>query len=174
MAELTSSTREAARRLGVSDTTMHKAERTGRITRERDGQWDITKTRARLLDTADPQRSALAGSAAAEGTPFARLKVAQLALKVEAQRLALDESKGRLLDVATANATIDEIASTMRDALLRGSARGRSRWRSRSRVCRYGRGWWGSRWCRRRRLGRRSRRRRCGHRYSRCRGARRR
>jgi hypothetical protein len=54
----------------------------------------------------------------AEGTPFARLKVAQLALKVEAQRLALDESKGRLLDVATANATIDEIASTMRDALL--------------------------------------------------------
>ncbi len=40
MAELTSSTREAARRLGVSDTTMHKAERTGRITREPDGQWD--------------------------------------------------------------------------------------------------------------------------------------
>jgi len=34
MAELTSSTREAARRLGVSDTTMHKAERTGRIARE--------------------------------------------------------------------------------------------------------------------------------------------
>jgi hypothetical protein len=91
MAELTPSTREAARRLGVSDTTMHKAERTGRITREPDGQWDIAKTRARLLDTADPQRSALAGSAAAEGTPFARLKVAQLALKVEAQRLALDE-----------------------------------------------------------------------------------
>ncbi len=94
MAELTPSTREAARRLGVSDTTMHKAERTGRIAREPDGQWDIAKTRARLLDTADPQRSPFAGSAAAEGTPFARLKVAQLALKVEAQRLALDESKG--------------------------------------------------------------------------------
>jgi DNA-binding XRE family transcriptional regulator len=123
MAELTSSTREAARRLGVSDTTMHKAERTGRIAREPDGQWDIAKTRARLLDTADPQRSPLSGSAAAEGTPFARLKVAQLALKVEAQRLALDESKGRLLDVATANATIDEIASTMRDALLNWPAR---------------------------------------------------
>jgi hypothetical protein len=123
MAELTSSTREAARRLGVSDTTMHKAERSGRITREPDGQWDITKTRARLQETSDPQRSTLAGSAAAESTPFARLKVAQLALKVEAQRLALDESKGRLLDVATANATIDEIASTMRDALLNWPAR---------------------------------------------------
>ncbi len=67
MAELTSSTREAARRLGVSDTTMHKAERSGRITREPDGRWDVAKTRARLLDTADPQRSPLAGSAAAEG-----------------------------------------------------------------------------------------------------------
>jgi len=89
MAELTSSTREAARRLGVSDTTMHKAERTGRIAREPDGQWDITKTRARLLETSDPQRSTL----------------------------------GRLLDVATANATIDEIASTMRDALLNWPAR---------------------------------------------------
>jgi DNA-binding XRE family transcriptional regulator len=118
MAELTSSTREAARRLGVSDTTMHKAERSGRIVREPNGQWDIAKTRARLLETADPQRSPISGSAVAEGTPFARLKVAQLALKVEAHRLALDESRGRLLDVATANVTIDEIASTMRDALL--------------------------------------------------------
>ena len=123
MAELTPSAREAARRLGVSDTAMHKAERMGRSAREPDGQWDITKTRARLLETSDPQRSPLSGSAAAEGTPFARLKVAQLALKVEAQRLALDESKGRLLDVATANATIDEIASTMRDALLNWPAR---------------------------------------------------
>ena len=70
-----------------------------------------------------PQRSPLSGNAAAEGTPFARLKVAQLALKVEAQRLALDESKGRLLDFATANATIDEIASTMCDALLNWPAR---------------------------------------------------
>ena len=34
-----------------------------------------------------------------DGTPFARLKVAQLALKVEAQRLSLDETKRRLLDV---------------------------------------------------------------------------
>jgi hypothetical protein len=30
---------------------MHKAERTGRIAREPDGQWDIAKTRARLLET---------------------------------------------------------------------------------------------------------------------------
>ena len=123
MPELTPSTREAARRLGVSDTAMHKAERAGRIAREPDGQWDVDSTRRRLTETADPARSPLASSIGAEGTPFARLKVAQLALKVEAQRLSLDETKRRLIDVAEANAALDEIGSTMRDALLNWPAR---------------------------------------------------
>jgi hypothetical protein len=100
MPELTPSTREAARRLGVSDTALRKAEQTNRIAREPDGQWDIDKTRRRLAETADPARSPLANGSSAEGTPFARLKVAQLALKVEAQRLSLDETKRRLLDAA--------------------------------------------------------------------------
>ncbi|MGK7864927.1 hypothetical protein [Falsiroseomonas sp. E2-1-a4] len=90
MPELTASTREAARRIGLSDTAMHKAERAGRIAREPDGQCDIDKTRRRLTETADPVRSPLVSGAGAEGTPFVRLKVAQLALKVEAQRLSLD------------------------------------------------------------------------------------
>lgn len=123
MTELTRSTREAARRLGVSDTAIHKAERAGRITREPDGSWDIDKTRRRLVETADPTRSPLANGASADGTPFARLKVAQLALKVEAQRLSLDETKRRLVDVTEANAALDEIGSTMRDALLNWPAR---------------------------------------------------
>ncbi|WP_203075798.1 MerR family transcriptional regulator [Falsiroseomonas ponticola] len=123
MPELTASTREAARRLGVSDTALRKAEQTNRIAREPDGSWDIDKTRRRLVETADPARSPLANGAAAEGTPFARLKVAQLALKVEAQRLSLDETKRRLLDVTEANAALDEIGSTMRDALLNWPAR---------------------------------------------------
>jgi hypothetical protein len=125
MPELTPSTREAARRIGITDTALRKAESTGRIGREPDGQWDVDKTRRRLVETADPARSPLAVSNAAGSgdTPYARLKVAQLALKVEAQRLALDENKRRLLDVAEANATIDEIAGTMRDALLNWPAR---------------------------------------------------
>ena len=123
MPELTPSTREAARRIGLSDTAMHKAERAGRIAREPDGQWDVDKTRRRLTETADPARSPLASSTGAEGTPFARLKVAQLALQVEAQRLALDETKRRLIDVNEANAALDEIGSTMRDALLNWPAR---------------------------------------------------
>jgi hypothetical protein len=126
MPELTPSTREAARRIGITETALRKAEATGRIGREPDGSWDIDKTRRRLVETADPVRSPLAnggGGAAGGDTPYARLKVAQLALKVEAQRLALDENKRRLLDVAEANATIDEIAGAMRDALLNWPAR---------------------------------------------------
>ena len=56
-------------------------------------------------------------------TPFARLMVAQLALEVEAQRLSLDETKRRLVDVTEANAALDEIGSTVRDALLDWPAR---------------------------------------------------
>ena len=128
MPELTPSTREAARRIGVTDTALRKAVANGRIAREPDGQWDVEKTRRRMVETADPVRSPLAGGGAggamsADSTPYARLKVAQLALKVEAQRMALDADKGRLLDAQTANAAIDEIAGAMRDALLNWPAR---------------------------------------------------
>ena len=53
MPELTPSTREAARRIGVTETALRKAEQTNRIAREPDGQWDIDKTRRRLVETAD-------------------------------------------------------------------------------------------------------------------------
>jgi hypothetical protein len=132
MPELTASTRELARRIGVTETALRKAEAKGRITREPDGQWDVEKSRRRMIETADPVRSPLAGAVGAgttqaglsnDATPYARLRVAQLALKVEAQRMALDEDKGRLLDAVTANAAIDEIAGAMRDALLNWPAR---------------------------------------------------
>jgi hypothetical protein len=98
--------------------SMDKAERACRIARKPDGQWEIDKIRRRLTETADPTRSPLANGAGADGTPFARLKLAQLALKVEAQRLSLDETKRRLVDINEANAALDEIGSTTRDALL--------------------------------------------------------
>jgi len=123
--ELVTSQREVARRQGISHTALQKAVLPGRISREPNGQWDIDKTRRRLVETADPSRSPLGGGSGAEGTPFARQKVAQLALKVEAQRLALDESKRRLVDVAEADATIDEIGGAMRDALLNWPPRAR-------------------------------------------------
>lgn len=36
------------------DTTMHKAERSGYIMRERDGQWDIAKLRVQMREAANP------------------------------------------------------------------------------------------------------------------------
>ena len=116
----------------MTEAALRKAEAKGRITREPDGQWDVEKMRRRMIETADPVRSPLAGAVGAgttqaglsgDATPYARLRVAQLALKVEAQRMALDEDKGRLLDATAANAAIDEIAGAMRDALLNWPAR---------------------------------------------------
>lgn len=74
MPELTPSTREVARRVGVSDTAIHKAERAGRIALEPDGRWDIHKTRRRLVETADPARSPLAngGGGGGAGPPAGR------------------------------------------------------------------------------------------------------
>jgi hypothetical protein len=132
MPELTFSTRELARSIGVTEAALRKAEVDGRIEREPDGRWDVEKTRRRMIEIADPVRSPLAGAVGAgttqvalsgDATSYARLRVAQLALKVEAQRMALDEEKGRLLDAAAANAAIDEFAGAMRDALLNWPAR---------------------------------------------------
>ena len=50
---------------------MHKAERTGRIAREPDGQWDIAKTRARLLETILQQHINELLTEASDRTPIA-------------------------------------------------------------------------------------------------------
>jgi hypothetical protein len=68
-----------------------------------------------------PGRSPLAPSG--NEPPLGRLTLARLALGVEAQRLAIDETKGRLMDVATANHRIDELAAGKRDAVLNWPAR---------------------------------------------------
>jgi len=132
MPELTPSTRELARRIGVTEGALRKAEANARILREPDGQWDVEKTRRRMVETADPVRSPLAGAAGAgtthvgmsgDATPYARLRVAQLALKVEAQRMALDENKGRLIDRQKTLALVRELAQGERDAILAWPAR---------------------------------------------------
>jgi len=121
MTKRTNSGRELARRLGVSHTAIQRAERAGRIARESDGAWDVDATRRQLEEATAPGRSPLA--APHETTALGRLTIARLALSVEAQRLALDRDKGRLMDIATANQRIDEAAAGMRDAVLNWPAR---------------------------------------------------
>jgi hypothetical protein len=74
-----------------------------------------------MAATAPPGRSPLA--LPADETPLGRLMLARLALKVEAQRIALDRAKGRLMDIGTADRHIDAVASAMRDSVLNWPAR---------------------------------------------------
>jgi hypothetical protein len=48
-----SSNRELARRIGVSETAVRRAERAGRIRREPDGSWDLAKVKAAWSDNTD-------------------------------------------------------------------------------------------------------------------------
>lgn len=115
------SARDVARRLGLSHTAIQKAEQVGRIRREPDGSWDVERVRHDLTASAAPGRSPLA--APGDDTPQGRLTLARLALGVEAQRLAIDETKGRLIDITAANHRVDEVAAGMRDAVLNWPAR---------------------------------------------------
>ena len=121
MPEHITSARDVARRLGLSHTAIQKAELVGRISREADGSWDMERVRRDLIASAVPGRSPLATPG--DASPLGRLTIARLALSVEAQRLALDRDKGRLMDIATANQRIDEAAAGMRDAVLNWPAR---------------------------------------------------
>ncbi len=121
MQERITSAREVARRLGLSHTAIQKAELVGRIRRDTDGSWDVERVRRDLTASAVPERSPLATSG--DATPLGRLTLARLALGVEAQRLAMDEKKGRLMDIVGANHRIDEVAAGMRDAVLNWPAR---------------------------------------------------
>jgi hypothetical protein len=119
--ERITSARDVARRLGLSHTAIQKAEQVGRIRREADGSWDLERVRRDMIASAVPGRSPLATPG--DDTPQGRLTLARLALGVEAQRLAIDETKGRLMDIAAVNHCIDEAAAGMRDAVLNWPAR---------------------------------------------------
>lgn len=121
MPERITSTRELARRLGLSHTAIQKAEQVGRICREADSSWNVERVRRDMIASAIPGRSPL--TTPGDATPLGRLTLARLALGVEAQRLAMDEKKGRIMDITAANHRIDECAAGMRDAVLNWPAR---------------------------------------------------
>ena len=95
------STRELARRLGCSHTSLQKAERSGRITREANGRWDLEKVRAGLGTRAVPSARAPYGSRGPWAKPaqhFAKLDtdiigpVRNIHTELEAARRALQRA----------------------------------------------------------------------------------
>jgi hypothetical protein len=70
----TSSNRELARQLGVSETAVRRAEKAGRIRREADGSWDPAKIKAAWSDNTDPAQQRPKPSAGERKGRRARMK----------------------------------------------------------------------------------------------------
>lgn len=130
------SRRERARRLGVSEAMLRRHEAAGTIWPEADGTWDEAATRERLDAAQNPAREALEAvgqprvgrGVLAEPTPIKAMAFNQARAMVEtikARRAEVELARleGRLLDVAEADAAIDEIAGSIRDAILNWPAR---------------------------------------------------
>ena len=89
----TTSNRELARRIGVSETAVRRAERAGRIKREADGAWDVARVKAAWTSNTDPGQQRSARSAGSAGRHRAMKPVSEAA--VGAVRDTLRETASR-------------------------------------------------------------------------------
>jgi biotin operon repressor len=116
------SNRELARQLGVSETAIRKAEKTGRIKKEPDGSWDLAKVKAAWGSNTDeaqqrgrmkPVSEAAVGAVrdtlkeqgeavAAGAMTYMQARTANEVLKAQERRLKLQQIKGEVVDRAKA------------------------------------------------------------------------
>jgi membrane-bound ClpP family serine protease len=137
------SNRELARKLGVSETAIRKAEKSGRIRKEPDGGWDLAKVRAAWGSNTDQaqQRGRMKpvpeaavretlkeqGEPAAAGAmTYMQARTANEVLKAQERRLKLQQIKGELVDRAKAVAQVFRLARDERDAWVNWPARAAS------------------------------------------------
>jgi hypothetical protein len=142
----TSSNRELARQIGVSETAVRRAEKAGRIRREPDGAWDLARVKAlwaRNTDRAQQRRQhgamkpvpeAAVGAVretlrehgepiAAGSMTFMQARTANEVLKAQERRVRLQRMKGELVDRAKAVAQVFRLARDERDAWINWPAR---------------------------------------------------
>jgi Phage terminase large subunit (GpA) len=142
----TSSNRELARQIGVSETAVRRAEKAGRIRREPDGAWDLARVKAlwaRNTDSAQQRRQhgamkpvpeAALGAVretlrehgepvSAGGMTFMQARTANEVLKAQERRVRLQRMKGELVDRAKAVAQVFRLARDERDAWVNWPAR---------------------------------------------------
>lgn len=126
------SLRAYARHRGVSDSTVRKAIKTGRITAEDDGTVDPeradqdwarnTRSRpfsGRTVDIDTDGDSALEPThTASNDSAYTKARLTNELLKAQLQRLNLQERKGKLVDRAKAMVCIAHLARENRDAWL--------------------------------------------------------
>ena len=129
------SIRAYARHRGVSDTAVHKAIRTGRITPEADGTLDATRadqewerntgngtvgTRQRAPTVAARD---VEGAAPTGGTSLLQARTVNEVVKAQTNKVRLARLKGELVDRAQAVTHVFRLARTERDAWLNWPAR---------------------------------------------------
>ncbi len=133
------SIRAYARHRGVSDTSVHKAIRTGRITPEPDGtlnadradrEWtsntDTPKAGTRQRATAQvttQRREDTAGALPAGGTSLLQARTVNEVVKAQTNKVRLARLKGELVDRSEAIAHVYKLARSERDAWLNWPAR---------------------------------------------------
>jgi hypothetical protein len=149
----TTSNRELARQIGVSETAVRRAKKAGRIGREADGSWDLAKIQAAWSSNTDPsqQRRRQRGAeptrarmkpvpvaavgavretlrehgepVSAGGMTFMQARTANEVLKAQERRVRLQRMKGELVDRARAVAQVFKLAREERDAWVNWPAR---------------------------------------------------
>ena len=137
------SIRAYARHRGVTDTAVHKAIRTGRITPEADGTVDAdradadwarntdspkkgTSQRAESVvvrEVSGEQTTALPGSAGSGGTSLLQARTVNEVVKAQTNKVRLARLKGELVDRPQAIAHVFKLARSERDAWLNWPAR---------------------------------------------------
>ena len=133
----TSSNRELARQIGVSETAVRRAEKAGRIRREPDGAWDLARVQtawARNTDRAQQRRQ----HGAMKPVPEAALGAVRETLREHGEPIAagamtfmqaperrhrLHQMTGELVARATAVALVFTLARDERDAWVNWPAR---------------------------------------------------
>lgn len=133
------SIRAYARHRGVTDTAVHKAIRTGRISPEADGTIDPDKadrewarnseapkagTRAKAVKAAVPESAADApGGLPAGGASLLQARTVNEVVKAQTNKVRLARLKGELVDRPQAIAHVFKLARSERDAWLNWPAR---------------------------------------------------
>ncbi len=128
------SIRAYARHRGVSDTAVHKAIRSGRITPEPDGTIDPDKADAQWARNTEVPRTGTTkravrvrvsdeGSAPAGGTSLLQARTVNEVVKAQTNKVRLARLKGELVDRAQAMAHVFKLARSERDAWLNWPAR---------------------------------------------------
>jgi hypothetical protein len=133
------SIRAYARHRGVSDTAVHKAIRTGRITPEADGTIDpVRADRDWARNSDDPRPGTRQGTVTARvpeaaddhapllptgGTSLLQARTVNEVVKAQTNKVRLARLKGELVDRAQAIGHVFRLARTERDAWLNWPAR---------------------------------------------------